>query len=613
MLALAAFTPILVTVVLMVGLNWPAKRALPLAWLLAALLGMVVWNMSLRDVAARTVTGFLSAFELLIVIFGAILIMNTLSRSGAMAAINRMFHGLTADARLQAIIIGFIFGAFIEGAAGFGTPAALAAPLLISVGFPPLAAAIIALEFNSTPVSLGAVGVPSNTGFKVVSGSLEALAKAAESLTAAGSQSSEAASSAGTQLTESASGVLSSAGTRISEATLAAAANPEQWKASYIRWTAIQHALGTYLILFVATAILVTVFGKKHKITDVVPVIPFILYVGTVFDAIYLLMAFLGLVELVSLTAGFVTLFIVIATTKRGFLVPAEPWTFDTPDKWDASWKSTSPVPKAAGGHMSLVRAWLPYILMAGVLVFTRLSESVQSKSASGDGWAVRLKALTIGTGTHAAGEGLLFGLDWNWSVLWSPGVVFIVIAAITFVLHKMDGPSIRASFSQTFKMVSGAAIALLFGVAMVNIFRWTDVDVSGATTFSEGSMLLVMARALAALAGKAYVVIAPLIGVLGAFMSGSNTVSNTLFASLQFETALLLSLPTVLIVSLQNTGGAIGNMICVNNVVAACATTGTAGREGRIIRTNFLPCMLLCLQNIIIISIALALGVNPG
>ena len=106
MYALIAFIPILVTVVLMVGFNWSAKRALPLAWGLACLIAFVIWKMAVKDMAAYTLTGFLSAFETLVIIFGAILIMNTLQRSGAMSAINGMFRGVTQDARIQAVIIG---------------------------------------------------------------------------------------------------------------------------------------------------------------------------------------------------------------------------------------------------------------------------------------------------------------------------------------------------------------------------------------------------------------------------------------------------------------------------------------------------------------------------
>ena len=94
--------------------------------------------------------------------------------------------------------------------------------------------------------------------------------------------------------------------------------------------------------------------------------------------------------------------------------------------------------------------------------------------------------------------------------------------------------------------------------------------------------------------------------------MSGSNTVSNTLFSSLQFETANLIGLPAVFIVALQNCGGAIGNMVCVNNVVAACATTGTNGNEGKIIRTNALPMVLFSILVVIVVFICIQVVGDP-
>ena len=87
--------------------------------------------------------------------------------------------------------------------------------------------------------------------------------------------------------------------------------------------------------------------------------------------------------------------------------------------------------------------------------------------------------------------------------------------------------------------------------------------------------------------------------------MSGSNTVSNMLFASLQYEIAVsLASISPVIILALQNIGGAAGNMICVNNVVAVCATTGVSGCEGRIIRVNLVPCLVYCLVAILVLGI---------
>ena len=551
MYALIAFIPIIVTVVLMVAFNWPAKRALPLAWILACVIAFAVWKMNVHDMAAYTITGFLSAFETLVIIFGAILIMNTLKRSGAMSAINGMFKGVTKDARILAIIIGWVFGAFIEGAAGFGTPAALAAPLLISVGFPPLAAAIVALICNSTPVCYGAVGTPTNTAFATVK-----------------------------------------------DAVAAGGADPDTWKMALTKWSAISMAVGAFFIVFVAVCVLVKLFGKNKSFKDALPCIPFIIFTVAVFDIIYLLIAtFIG-PELVSLVAAVITLFVSIGAAKAGFLQPKETWTFAPEETWDRSWLSTTEVPEPKVSDMPLLKAFTPYIIIIAILVATRVCQNV------GMGWASAMKAFTIGTGK----SGVILGLNWNWAILWNPGVIFIIVALLTIVIQGMKGSEVSGAWKDTGKQVSGAAIALLFGVAMVNIFRYTNVS----SDVMDGSMLLIMARGPAALAGKAYVIVAPLIGVLGAFMSGSNTVSNTLFSSLQFETATILAMPQVFIVALQNNGGAIGNMVCVNNVVSACATTGTIGNEGKIIRTNIVPCIIYCAIVVIVLGGAMLMGINP-
>ena len=115
----------------------------------------------------------------------------------------------------------------------------------------------------------------------------------------------------------------------------------------------------------------------------------------------------------------------------------------------------------------------------------------------------------------------------------------------------------------------------------------------SGTNGADLDSMMSVMAQGIAGLAGAVYPIVSPFIGVLGSFMSGANTVSNILFSSLQFETAQTLGFSTVLVVAMQNIGGAVGNMTCVNNVVAVCATVGTPGREGLLIRRNAIPMVI--------------------
>ena len=515
--------------------------------------------MSIGAVALQTVIGFLEAFAVLVIIFGAILIMNTLSSSGAMAAINGMFTGISPDARIQAIIIGFIFGAFIEGAAGFGTPAALAAPLLISVGFPPLAAAVVALIYNSVPVCYGAVGTPTNSS----------MATLGESVTSLGG-------------------------------------NVDSFKADLTFFSAVNMAVGAFFIVTIGIILLVTMFGKdaEHKkVAKAFEVLPFIIFVCVVFDVIYLLIAkFIG-PELVSLVAAVITLFVVLFTSKKGLLMPKNIWTFGKKETWDHSWLSTTEVPEPKQSDMSLVKAWIPYLLIGLALVITRVWSTLQP-----DSWAGAMKAFKVTLP-------LFGGASWSWAILWNPGIIFIIVGLITIPLHGMNGDTVKEAWKNSFNQVKGAAIALLFGVAMVYIFRNSANDgiqvsymIDGRTA-GLGSMLTMMADGLGSIFRGAYIVIAPLIGVLGSFMSGSNTVSNTLFSSLQFETATLVGLPQVIIVALQNNGGAIGNMVCVNNVVSACATTGTIGNEGKIIRTDFLPCIVYCVIVIVVSLIVISLG----
>ena len=148
-----------------------------------------------------------------------------------------------------------------------------------------------------------------------------------------------------------------------------------------------------------------------------------------------------------------------------------------------------------------------------------------------------------------------------------------------------MPKEKIKLAWTDTFKQIGGAAVAIVFGIALVQVMKFSDINRSGMH-----SMMTVMAELLSHAGRALFVVLSPLIGILGSFISGSNAVSNLLFTNLQFETAKTLGLDTVLIVAMQVIGGAVGNVICVNNVVAVCATVGMAGKEGKIIKMNLIP-----------------------
>ncbi len=540
MYAFLAFIPILVTLFLMTVLNRPAKQALVVAWFTASVLGIFIWRMSAKTVLACTVFGFLNSIDVLLVIFGAILIMNTLKCSGGMARINEGFTSITTDRRIQAIIILWMFGGFIEGAAGFGTPAALAAPLLVSLGFPPVAAATVALIFDSTAVSFGAVGTP--------------------------------VSAALTQL-----------GTSVGA----------DFAPKLTFWTAFPHALVGTFVPFIATCVLTRVYGKEKSLKPAFEVFPFAIFSGLAFCVPYVLIAYFFGYEFPSLLAALIGLIITVFAAKKNFLIPKNQWDLGNSDVSDIKKEQSQK-------KMSLALAWMPYILIAVILVVTRIP-------------ALGIKGIinTNATFPFAVNLNNILGVDsLDYTLKWAniPGVLpFIPVAIITHFIHKMKIDEVKRAWKDTFSQISGAAVAIIFGIALVQVMKFSDINSSGLH-----NMLVIMAEFISN-AGKAlFVVISPIIGILGSFISGSNAVSNLLFTNLQFETAKTLSLSPVLVVAMQVIGGAIGNIICVNNAVAVCATVGISGKEGKIIKANILPTAIYTVAIIAIFAVAFVLGANP-
>ena len=164
--AFLAFLPILLAGVMLVGLRWSAKRTMPLVYLLTVVVAITLWEIPSIRVMASTIEGFFITFNILYIIFGAILLLNTLKYSGAISVIRDGFSDISTDRRVQLVIIIWLFGSFIEGAAGFGTPAAITAPLLVALGFPAAAAVMLGMMVQSTPVTFGAVGTPILVGVR---------------------------------------------------------------------------------------------------------------------------------------------------------------------------------------------------------------------------------------------------------------------------------------------------------------------------------------------------------------------------------------------------------------------------------------------------------------
>ena len=544
-LALVALLPILVALVLMVGMNWPSTRAMPLAFLTCVLGAIGAWNLPIGYVAALSIQGVITAIGVLIIVFGAIIILYTLKYSGGMETIQYGMQNISRNKRIQAIIIGYMFAAFIEGAAGFGTPAALAAPLLLSLGFPPLAAAVICLVFNSFCVSFGAVGTPILFGLKF----LEPLVKAAAESGVAGLNFADYGSFAK---------VIG-------------------------QWVTLMHGPMAIILPIFMLGFLTRFFGQKKSWSEGFAAWQFCVFAAVAFIVPYLGFAWLVGPEFPSLIGGLVGLGIIVAGAKAGFCVPKESWDFGPQSTWDAAWTgtiatSTNTVFKA---HMSQFKAWLPYILIGAILVVTRVP-------------ALGLKAILAAQKipfTDLLGyKGVSASIDY----LYLPGTIpFTLVALLTILIHGMNGEAVKKAWTESFAKMKAPTIALFAAVALVSIFRGSGVADIALNPNSYPSMPLAMAKTVAAFAGNAWPMLASYVGGLGAFITGSNTVSDLLFAEFQWGVAQQLELPRQIIVAAQVAGGAAGNMICIHNIVAVCAVTGLIGREGMILKRTFWPFVL--------------------
>ncbi|KGY10393.1 L-lactate permease [Vibrio sinaloensis] len=532
LLALVAFSPIVVAAILLVGLNWPAKRAMPVAFGLTVIIALFGWDMSTTRVLASVFQGLGITVAVLWIVFGAIFLLNTLKHTGAITTIRNGFTNISPDRRVQAIIIAWCFGSFIEGASGFGTPAAIAAPLLVAIGFPALAAVLMGMMIQSTPVSFGAVGTPIIVG---VNKGLDTH--------------------------------------NISEALLA---NGSTWDAYLQQITssvAIIHATVGTLIPVLMAMMLTRFFGKNKSWTEGLDILPFAIFAGLAFTIPYALTGvFLG-AEFPSLIGGLVGLSIVVSAAKRGFLVPKTTWDFEKEDKWPAEWLGSLKIDleDSKSKPMSMVMAWFPYVLLAVVLVASRVSADFKAMLTS-----VSLSFSNI------LGE---TGISTAIQPLYLPGGILVFVALIAVLLQARSAAPLAKAFGESSKTLIGAGFVLVFTIPMVRIF--INSGVNGADL---ASMPVTTANFAAGLVGEAFPALSATVGALGAFIAGSNTVSNMMFSQFQFEVAQTLSISSAVVVALQAVGAAAGNMIAIHNVVAASATVGLLGREGATLRKTVIP-----------------------
>lgn len=502
----------------------PAHIALPIAAILAYALRLInPEGVPYLRIHAAALDGALSSLTPLTIIFGAIILFKSMQTSGAMDVLSARLRRVSPDPVAQLILVGWAFSFLVEGLSGFGTPAALAAPILAGLGFPVLRVAAMCLIMNSVPVSFGAVGMPTWFGLADVGLSPEELRDVG-------------------------------------------------WR------TALVHSAAAPFIVVLALLVVTTWSDIRRRL-------------------LFILLTVAGTIGPFLLASRFTVEFPSIVGGLCGLITSAclMNWRIGLPKSSDITASRRTDARKAdsiaepteanharssATPTMSLGRAATPLAATVSLLAITRID-------------ALGLKALlnaatpSISARVPALGEvwmspSLVVGLrqilgtntNWQMPLLYVPFILpFVLVALISIPLLRMSRAAALDAWSQTFRRLTRPAIALLGALILVKLM--TAGDDTG-----QGAPVTVIGLAMADAAGSRWPYFAPLLGVLGSFFSGSNTVSNLTFAPIQAAIADTLRLDRTTILALQSAGGAMGNMVCIHNIVAVAAVLGLSERR---------------------------------
>ncbi len=482
---------------------------MPLVWLITLLIVLSIWHLNPLLISASFVKGALIAIEIMLIIFSAIWLIAILQEKQKIKTLHTLLVSISPDARIQAIIIAWLFGSLIEGIAGFGTPAALAAPLLVSLGFNPILAVITSLVANSTAVSFGAAGTPILFGLGKLGFENDLLKQVYQT-------------------------------------------------------TAIFHFIGSIIIPILIAYFVVSFKEKNEKIKRILEIVPFAILAWLSFSVPYIFIALFIGPELPSIIGGLVGLIITSTAAHYRILVPKKILSFDK--------KIKEQKPK----FKSVITAVFPYFTIIFLLLISRTIPQIKEI----------LSNITLEWKNILSTE-----INYQFLPLYTPSFYIIIASIICILLFNVKSSEIKITLAKTINKIKKPLLTLVFALALVQL-----ILVSSNNTLNMPGIPIVIAESLANIFKNSYIFIAPLIGIFGAFLAGSNTLSNFLFGTVQSQTADSLNLPKTIILALQVVGGAIGNMIAVHNILAANATVGLVNKEGVIIRRIILVALIYAL-----------------
>lgn len=507
--------PIVLLIYLMVKKNaLPSYKALPLIALLVFILQIVYFKPEskafgeyLTILNANVVAGLVATLTPITVIFGAILFNNMMEATGCTNNIRRWLGSINPNPVAQLMIIGWAFAFMIEGASGFGTPAAIAAPILVGLGFNPFNVAVFALVMNSVPVSFGAVGTPTWFGFKPL------LDQGLIDINEVGKQTALIHFVAGFVIPIIALRFVTS-------------------------WEEIKKNIGFILISILACTIPYVFFAQFNY-------------------------------EFPSLIAGGIGLLISVIVADKGIGLSKE-----YGEKAEA-------LPKDV-----VLKALFPLILLMIILIVTRVHQ-LGLKAILND--ATPIITTSIGFADFELSKALILsvknifgtGVSESYKTLYVPALIpFVLAVVVAFIYFKTSVKTTAETYGKAFKQTFYPFIALLGALIMVKLMM----------TGGDDSMVKTIGKGFAHLAQDNWIYFASYLGAIGAFFSGSNTVSNLTFGSIQYEIAQATGLNSNSVLAAQSVGGAMGNMVCINNIVAVCSVLNVQNAEGAIIKKTIIP-----------------------
>jgi lactate permease len=507
---IVTIAPIVILIYLMTKKNSvPSHVALPAVALLMYGIKLIYFAAAPDLVHASVLDGLLSAWTPILIIWGAIFLFKTMEHSGAMDVIRSWLTEISGNRVAQLMIIGWAFAFLIEGASGFGTPPALAAPLLVGLGFAPLKVAIFCLMTNTVPVSFGAVGTPTWFGFGALQ--LE---------------------------------------------------NSQILKISFD--SAFMHACAALVIPLIALNFVVTWQEIKANLIFIYLsilscVIPFVALAKFNY-------------EFPAIVGGMIGLVISVILAQKGIgLVP----------------ESNQQIRHSRVSNKQLFKALFPLWATVIILLVTRIPELGLKGILNSETPALKLVLGSLADMSISAALVIrlehIFGTTTSWvfQTLYIPALIpFFLISFISFSLFGLKKEVAKQVAVESYQRIQKPMLALLGALVMVKLLM----------AGGERAPVIIIGNTFADAVGQYWQYFTAYLGALGSFFSGSATISNLTFGGIQNSIAQNLMLDITVILSLQSVGAAMGNMVCINNIVAVCSVLGIEKKEGDILKRTFLP-----------------------